>query len=339
VAIDLIPDERWKNAKKFADGFKQPITMFATAIRAIKSAELHQGGDTPTVRKVVVQTTQFVLDVSPSLKALFYFAAEDLHPEHIADYEELDSRTLLKLFKPSEVAAILAISFVYRNVRRMCPESEWKKIAAKLYTYMHVSTLVGETINHVGPGNGMLMGGLRHLSMAMFAARDLKGFQEYARRLKTNASLFDLDFEEERWGCNHLEIAAIISQMLGFGVQASTGLSLAYLIEGNNLPEDLEELVFCWRACMDWTTSFIETGEPPENKGEGDAMYLPENELKNLKKHVAEALDEPFMWLERTKGDLTPEQCTRLGLNPSISKQTEPDPMDDEEAQAEPRQS
>ncbi len=321
MALRLTPEERWRNAKVFANVLKEPNAMFSTAIRTIKSTENSYGADSEALKKAAVSASLFLVDVSPSLKAMFYFAAETLYPDEVAKHTELDSKTLLGLFRPTEVTAILAISYIYRRVRKRCPEAEWKKFATKLLIHARITCVVGDTINFVGTGNGMLIGAFRFLSIGLFAIKDLKGFQEYARKLKNDATLFDIEFEEKRWGCNHLEIASILAQSLGFGVNVGYGFSMAYG-QGSKLPEHLEEKVFCWRTCMEWSQTFQETGEPPR-LSEEDAMFLPDSEMQDLKRQANEALDCPFHWISRSKRDLTREQCLKLKLDPAIS--TQPD--------------
>ena len=292
-------------ARRYAAILPAPSALFSSCIRTIKTAEAHDREESAALKDLAVSSSIFLIKVSPTLKSVFYKAAECLHPESLKALQPLKIRTLLATFHASEICAILALSYLHRHLKKKTPFEEFERIEEKLYAHMEISSIVGKTVRHMGNGNGILLGGVQLLAMALFSVADIKKYQEFRRRLSKKNKLFDLEDELKTFGCTHLQVASAIVQSLGFG--KITAMAVALEVHGG-AGDAIEEELLCWKAVVLLSQSFHETGEAPD-VGEEDALYVPAQEAAKLAascKHVLEK-GSSFNWLKASKLDLTPE--------------------------------
>lgn len=325
-------DEGWGIARKYADLLGSMPSIFTTAIRALKRLEALGNVPKQEADNQIMEACSFLINVSPSLKSVFYHAALDLHPEVLE--KELNVKNLLLAFTPCEIANILAITYLYRRVRKKCDPKEWTILTGKLHAHMEIGGIIGETINHIGTGNGVLIGAMRYISLVMFSFKDLKKYQEYRRRTADGDSLFDLAEETRRWGCNHMQVASILVQNAGLGLVPSMGLGIESIPPGARaLGPDVEEQLLCWHATIVWTEAFHRTGAPPTTQSEEDVMFLPEDEAVEMKRRIWSIIRDgsTFDWIAKSKADLPEDVAEALDVKP-IKAAT---PEDDDEFEEE----
>jgi hypothetical protein len=290
--------------------------MFTTAIRTIRQAEAASAeGDSDFLRQQAAQATNFLLQVSPTLKAVFYNAAKLLHPKELQALDKLGPRSMIQLFAPSEVTSILGLTYLYRRLRKRAPSAEWDKVASRLHQQIELGMYVGASINHIGQGYGILLGGIRYLSLLTFAIDNSKSFADHMRKVKARNRLFDLEAEQVRFSCTHLQVGAQLVQGLGFGTDIGYGVVGEMLnLSQSKFPERLEELIICWRTALSWTESFHLTGEPPEGDGAAELAELPEDDTNILRTHASRIQDEGAsdVWISAKAEELAP--ATREAL-------------------------
>ena len=310
-------DESLKIAKRFADSLPPPSSLFTSSIRAIKNAEGHIGDqNSKKLKDLTVSSTSFLVGVSPTLKTVFYRAAENLYREQLSALTAITPRDLLSLFAPNEVTGILAITYLFRHIKKRCDAPEFERIIKKMLTHIEIGAIVGKTVRHIGSGNGILLAGARYMAFALFSMANLKTFQEMRRKIDKNDQLFDLALETETFGCNHLQIASALIQTLGFGRTVCMGIAIDIKGEAlDTFPEAVAEELLCWKIAITLTECFHRTGKAPV-VSEDSELYLPEDESEKLHKECWSVLRDgtSFTWLTASKKDLPAEIMASLDI-------------------------
>ena len=217
----------------------------------------------------------------------------------------------LSLYKPEELAAIIAMILLKKRAKRICHAEEWSYIFSALQNSIDIGAMLGKTIPAVGIYNGVMMGGLRPLAWSTFVKRDLKGFKNYRRHLKQNQLSYDLHLEQKTWGCIHPQIASIISQSYGFGSEFAEGvfISASSSTEGADNP-----LTMALRVADLWIGSLFARGSPPE-ESVGDQFVIRDDQLESFVSAVSEIQgreDTSDWWLSRSSSDISPEKTPIL---------------------------
>ncbi len=310
-------------ARKYVEILPAPSSLFSSCIRAIKNAETAlRGADQAPLKDLAVSSSSFLVSISPTLKGVFYRAAENLHKEELEKLSPLTTKGLLSLFEPSEITAILSLTYLFRHVRRKTDPAELDRLLKKMMTQIEIGSIVGKTIRHIGSGNGMLLGGMRYLSLALFSVVDIKKFQEMRRALDKADKLFDVERERELFGCTHLQISSYFAQVFGLGVTTAMGLALNQKEEDlQNYDEAVAEELLCWRIAIMMTEAFHQSGTLP-TVGEDNEMYLPPEELEALKKHCWSVLRDgtTLDWLTFSHKNLSDDVRKALEITVKIQK-------------------
>lgn len=320
-STDLREEKCWDVANNYVNRVGKIAPNFASAIRAITMSELKHGtARHPQAQKACHDYVLPWLKRSPSLKAVFYFAAESMYEEELDKCQSLTLSKLLDIFYPGEVAAILGLVYLSKRLEKISDPTEWQRTTTLLQIQMELGSFVGENIPIIGAGTGMLIGGMRTLGYAVLSLVDLEKFKLYRRSIKQHGELFDLDYEVNHWGCNHLHIASLLVQSLGFGLQAGLGLGLGMAYKTVESPKSwflsLDEETQCWQVALSWAEALHTQEDLPGFVPEGHELYLDLGREKELKKSANAILAKgsTFNWTERSREDLTEEVYIRLGL-------------------------
>lgn len=311
------PQSSLEIAKRYTEQIPAPSSMFTAAIRAIRNAEqVLRGGDQNALKDLAINSTSFLVSISPTLKTVFYRAAQDLHAEELKTLQPLSMKGLLRLFSTSEITAVLTLTYLYRHLKRHLPEDPYQKLTKKMLTHIEIGAIVGRTIKYIGVGNGMLLGGLRYAGLALFMAANEKKYTEYRRKVEREDKLFDVKLEREIFQCTSLEVASQLVRSFGFGLVTTSGFAFA---DSDDTPPDFSEQMaeelLCWRVAIALTEAFHLTGAAPD-VGEDSVLYLPPEESAVLQKQCWGVVRDgsTFTWLTASRKDLPPEVCTALEI-------------------------
>ena len=163
---------------------------------------------------------------------------------------------------------------------------------------------VGKHIPDIRPDRGILVGAARFFASVLFSTIDQKGFRKLRRELNKSEKLFDLTAEEHEWGCNHLQVGALILQTYGFGIGAAQGL-LSMEHRTRSL-SDLNEEARRWCAGAMWIRAVLEDERAPEEL-EGHREFMPDSDtFAKLQRHVDDINERgaSFDWITKTGSDL-----------------------------------
>jgi hypothetical protein len=313
--------EQWLTALRYVDSIGKIASNFSTAVRAITLSELKYGNNrSPEARDTAQRYVLPWLRRSPSLKAVFYYAAESIYEEQLEHEKSLTLSKLLDIFAPGEVATIMGLVYLKRRLQIRVEPTEWERLSALFQIQMELGTLVGSKIPMMGAGAGMLIGGLRVLGFSALAMDDVERFKDYRRDTKRRGLLFDLEHEEKVWGCNHLHIASLLVQNMGYGLQAGLGIGLGVSSRGILSPQSwfsaLDSETQCWQVAISLIEALHTGQEFPRFIPVDHELYLDaakEDALRQTANTVL-AKGSTFHWTERTRRDLSEELHIRLGL-------------------------
>ncbi len=324
-------------AKEGAASVGQFPHLFTSAIRAISAQGGFGVGERFSSNNKLPSAIDFIIKRSPTIRAMLYCFVEENRSSDLTKLAGITVPSLLSLITPGELSAIIGIKLLYRRMRLKCDKEEWKHWTENLAAHMRVCAIVGDTFKRVGFGGGMFAGAMRFLGAAVFLSHDLKGFQEFRRRVKTQKKLFDLEGERAKWGCNHLEICAALVQTLGFGLGVGMGFGMEKL---NRRPEmsdeefrSLEEDTISWQATIKWAESLHLSGKAPPGISKDDIFYLPEDVTAELAAQVKSVVqtESSEIWITRSLSTIPKAAADGLGID--LSK-IESDLEEDEEVQA-----
>ena len=302
----LTGEEGWSVAESFVAGLGPLSSLFTAAIRAVRSAPmiLHTD-DSDRIRKFSVEAVNFPVKVSPTFKAALYALAEEIDEPALALAMPLTQSKLLGLFSPDEMIAVIALTYMYRLMRRRCDESEWDRVMPKMNTHMKIGYHVGKVLDGVGSGHGMLIGGMRYIALSILLNSDIKAFKELRRKVESKGGLFDLSEESARWGCNHMQVASCLVSSLGYGVapRLAFGMSPRSKIFAPiqaAIAESQEE-INAWRLAIDYTESLHAFGKAPDYVQDGSNNYIQVDVSEKLEKKISGfvAKGASFQWINR----------------------------------------
>lgn len=207
-----------------------------------------------------------------------------------------------------------------RVMQKKCNAEEWPKILERVSSHMEISAIVGETINKIGFGNGLLVGGITMFAHGIFALKDHKEYGKFRRKLKTDGKITDIELENQTWGCNHLQIATRLMQSLGYGLLPGLGFG-TLASNKSTLPSELsqseQEEIKCWQAAILWADCFHAKCQQPSETGLEDEFYLPDDQMAVLKERIGKIRENgsSFTWLEKTKKDVPENIREKLNIS------------------------
>lgn len=318
---DPVKKEMWERAYAVASRIGCVDSNFSSSIRSVKYAESR--AERPNIYELKVLTRNTIIPLlkrSPTLKSVFYFAAESMFEEQLEELERLTLETLFDIFDPGESASILGLTYLSKKLEGRCEPEEWERIASLMQVHMELGSLVGAYIEPLGPGTGMLLGGVRCLAYGFFAVEDLKSFKVYRRQMKSQGRLFDINVENDIFGCNHLQVASIFVQSMGFGLSAGLGLGLGLARRDDQSSQDwfncLDEETRCWQAALAWTEALHGLQPAPEFIPPSSEYSISPDKLTELRKTASTVLAKgsSFNWITKRSEDLSKELQIRLGV-------------------------
>ncbi|NLF24321.1 MAG: hypothetical protein GX589_01510, partial [Deltaproteobacteria bacterium] len=217
---------------------------------------------------------------SDSMKAAYYFALRTYRKDMFAGTKPLTIANLAVALKPQDLAALLAVLYLFRRARHMLDPNEWKFTAPLIHTRADLGGQIGVMMENVGLGFGLLAGVMRYLGMLAFIVHDKSGFGEYRRKLKISNKAYDLRAERERWGCSHVQICSNL--MVSIGLCSDTVESVRRGFEMKELNvNSARTKSYAVRVTELWIDSLILNLSPPKAPSSG--FYdLSQEDLSNL---------------------------------------------------------
>jgi hypothetical protein len=282
----------------------------STILVCIRSIKTNNAYDSP--RGGIDDSSRFELRrylKASSIKIPFYFAAESRIQNQ--NKSLIATEDILNVFRAHELASILGLIYLYKRLRTRIPEQEdWQRVAKAIEQQIEIGGLLGQAIPTIGYADGILIGGIRHIALGLFALDDPKGYKDYRRDLKIKNCAFDLVEEKQRWSITHLDIACRLLIVMGFGQEFASNLYQAVSAKNDTTLTD-EELRI--RLAAFWIDSLSLGVSPAKIRGEekhsasGDNLDKLFDECARVRKN---GLDN--YWISMGKKDITRESYPQL---------------------------
>lgn len=313
--------ESWEYAKAFVGSLGKFPSTFTAVIRLL----LTDHDKNP--QALSEYGTFFVgrLLKSASIRAIYYHGIKDIRPFRLGDANApFNQGQFTKSFNGYEHSVLLALTFLFRLSRKYCDPSVLALIVPRLGRSISMGWYVGDAIPAIGPGNAVLTSSFRVLGLIPFIKHEPKRFQEYWHHLHANQFSIDPEYEFAAWKCNSLQIAALLSQQLGFGLDRSVQLMKALTTNSPLLPQDEHERTF--RVADVWFHTLIEGRSTP-------TVPLPPKYYPNktaldrmVQRYQALIHNSSPHWILCTKADLSPQKTPQLfmGENPAMTLESDP---------------
>jgi hypothetical protein len=285
----------WDHARAYAQLLGKVPSSFTTAIRQLKAD--HDKG-IPMSRATAFQAGR--LCRSPSLSASLMGAAKSYFPE-IKIQEEAQ---LVQHLPIDSIAGLLGTAFYYFRVKKLANYDEWTQYAKGLPNRVELGGAVGKYIPRIGVSRGILAGAFDTIALTAFHLHDKKGFTDYRRFLKNKSKREDLTYENDRWGCTRYNVASILIQTLGFGVEFANSYAVGMLATDSE-EKSLFGDAYCFRLTRIWIDALDDLGCEPDRAMRVE--YYPDAaELSLLRERASRLLTAPLSisWLDKTKKDV-----------------------------------
>lgn len=311
----------WDYARAYAGLIGPPHRLFSNCVRYLRElGEKTDNAQLPSTLAIKYPISTLIH--SPSFKSVIYYAAAALHPKELKSLPALTPGTLLTVFTPDELAAVVAITYIYRRVKKAVPATVWEGVCGEVHIQMETGFHVGRHVRAISSGRGIMVGALRYITLSLFSKRDARGYKLYKRHLHEKELLFDIADEMTRWKCNHLQIASSIMQTLGLGIGAASGLVASEFPTHSQNAHQLREAQ-AWFAIRVWIQSLLEKECAPKELAAQAAFNMKQEHFEEVQKKV-EAIYEngsSFDWIDKSKSDLPKELDEALTLPASADDQ------------------
>jgi hypothetical protein len=293
--------ESWEYARRHAGMFGNVPSSFTSVIRGLMNE--HSAGLASTTG----QSKYFLVRLlkSPSLSAPFYFLCATHNPDVLLQNTHTPPDALAKAFTPFELAYLLGLVYLVRRAQTLCDKEEWKYVAEPLARNVNTAIQIGRSIPAIGTGTALIEASAPLLGLCAFMKHDVKGFREYRRNAKKRNNAWDCDEEVERWGCNHVQIASVLVQTLGFGITRANALVMALSSKADVGSADEVSLARDFRMAQLWRESVMSTLNGPTIPIH--AKYYPtkaaqQNVITTMRDLLEQSCTE--CWLFKNKEDL-----------------------------------
>jgi hypothetical protein len=291
--IDINSPDSWTVAKRYA-GLLGPVPSSVNhSVKTLWEDHLLSQAK----GEVLISSKAFSvvkrIEKSGVLKMPLFFAAQALYKERLSDIREDDmSRALVRVLHPGLFASLLGLVYMHRRFNKICAGEVWDELSKEYILHMELGFLVGKDSQIVGDAVGVLMGGIRSAAMATLLKRDEKSYVGY-RNLKKKK--YDIEFEHERWGCDHGQIGAFLLRTLGFSFDF---MQMAYAIRGYapaSLPKELQG----WRATIQLIDGYKDGVTLSDVSVEDSGLDLPAEEKTAMQGNVEQLVKtgSTFNWM------------------------------------------
>lgn len=303
VIASSIEDPSWSRARKYVDQLGPIgglVSNCITGLRRLESSASNNRASDLAALKILYR--------GPSMRALLYFYAAHVHNKKLNALEKLAQNSLINLIAPVELAALVGVTYLYRRLARLCKEEIWEKQSSEIKTQIESAVTIGHALPEISVARSLLFGAIRPIALTILSSPTENEFKLYRRHFLKHNMLWDLREEEKLFGCNHLQIASILVQRLGFGPSCSLALSSG-LDHSFSEHADLDLRAKSWQAAGIWIEAILVQEQAPTQYPEGEPFSLDPDNYKALHERIEaiQLVAESSIWLTQKASDLPSE--------------------------------
>ena len=308
----------WRAATELLQPFGPVAGNFSEAIRLL----VHHYENGVEIIPPPGQNHILRLMKNNTVKATYYFMTKQYRPEVLKQQEPLTIEHLFQAYSAIDHAAIITYCYLFRNLSRKIEKDEWDYVQTPLYEALAVGACAGINVPEIGFGFGLLGRGLRYLAFAAFLRENRRAFKEYRQHLKSSDLPFDLDFEERLWGCNNVQVSAIILERMGFNRKIAIQYLAAAERDTNMTPDPLYGVRF--RLAEAVIDSYMEKQEIPQTAPAwvGIELALPTELRGKLMTELRKVISDKqrIEWLNKGGSSITPEQTPEFFSGEAVAE-------------------
>jgi hypothetical protein len=217
-------------------------------------------------------------------------------------------------FSCLEHAFISALMFMHRTVIRGAEVGSMEQVTKRLQRTLNLGWFIGDALKPVGPGIGMLVGGVHWLGLLPIARHDSEGLNSYISQLDESAVAWAApELETKLWGCSSVQVGLIMLQRFGFSATRLVPLMRVLTSNGFRLPVDPFERS-CYAADA-WIRNMIDPNTHPSIPLP-PAFYLSQDRIDEIQRRVFAATKRGVSnWLTAAPASMTAETAPQLFCN------------------------
>ena len=151
------------------------------------------------------------IDKLKPLKVPIYFGASHLVPDKFNASEDDTSKALLAVLGPGMFFSLLITVWFYRRLGKLVPATLWERFSANLLAEIELGYEVGCAVPDLGPSDGLIFATVRGVGLGAFALQDE---EQYGRYLNLHKGKVNLEYEVDRFMCDHSQIGVYLLQTL-----------------------------------------------------------------------------------------------------------------------------
>ncbi len=303
-------EKSWEMAIAFADSVGKAPSSIQVLVRNLLGDE-QVDVDTDEPNRESVQFLRRFLK-SPAFKAPYFQAVELFRAEMIGAADEpFIDQDFIDSFSCLEHAIISSLMFMHRSAVRGADAVSMREATKRLQRGLNLGWFVGNTLKSIGPGVGMLVGGVRWLGLLPIARHDGDGFKSYLTDLDTSSPTGPIpDVEEKTWGCSSVQIGLLMLQRFGFSATHLVPLMRALTTCALRLPSEPFERS-CYAADA-WIRNMVDPSFHPSIPLP-PTFYLAKDGMDEIQRRVFAASKRGVAnWLTALSEHLTPETAPQL---------------------------
>lgn len=225
--------------------------------------------DGTALNKPVSETSRSFLQLftrSGSIKTALLLSSRVFCPEfHANKPVNPDSKWLLQFYSPFDIAVIASLVVLYRRITKGLSEEGKTDLSPFIHRNAEIGGLVGRAIPDIGIGRGILATTIPHLALGVFMKLDPNIWNQYQRSLRLKKVSYDFELENEFWGCNHMQIASALVQVIGLGIDRAHAIGHASTLTEASESSLTGEIRRFYFAVL-WCRSLIDFGKAPERQ-------------------------------------------------------------------------
>ncbi len=213
-------------------------------IKATKDRVLAECLRTPTIREGLVQLV------------------DNFYPKRLPLHRGLAPGDLTELVDYESCAALVALLYLFRKTKAaLVSHSRWQVLSELVHERADVGYYLGLSLPGFGGALGLLVGGMRFLSLGFIASRDPDRYADYEEHLSGRRMSFDVEYEFKNWGFSHPQFAVMYLQRMGFGRNVPLSIAMGLSPLAGPMPQNTLSAKI--RAVSLWIESLVRHTKMP----------------------------------------------------------------------------
>jgi hypothetical protein len=292
-------NEAWSRAGDCVKPIGTSPSFFTRYIAALmRNKQENASGAVQGLSPASVDALKWLM-LSKTLRSIIFFAGRTFKAEELPIETFDNPKSLALLFRPEELAALMGVSFLYKRLKSVSSEEEWKRSRRRMIKAMDIGGQLGQHTTGIGFARGLLAGAIPQLARAVLSMTSPDAFAQYKNQTRIKNVLRDHKLAEELLGTTEAHIGALLLNSMGFGRDESQ----AYfdgLVQVDKASRSRKKEQTAYRVCSEWVESLLITGQAPEVDN-GDELEMTDESVDKLLPKIFQILedDESIGWVEK----------------------------------------